>query len=204
MTATSTVIERKARATESRVMPAGESHAEAQTQAASTQAASTQLAPTALAGARAVAAPGALARLADHGLEVPVLGGGTVPHTNLDLAASAPPLASVAAHVAGITPWYSSVHRGTGYASELATALVEDAREAVARHVGARDGDVVVFTRNTTDALNLLASAVPGDVGGGGRAPPPARRGGGAAPPGGGAPAARGGGGRPAPPPPRA
>lgn len=105
-----------------------------------------------------------LAVLADAGLEVPVLGGSHVLHANLDLAASAPPLAAVARHVAEITPWYSSVHRGTGYASELATELVEDARGAVARHVGARDGDVVVFTRNTTDALNLLASAVPGDV----------------------------------------
>ncbi|WP_350347902.1 aminotransferase class V-fold PLP-dependent enzyme [Agromyces sp. G08B096] len=119
----------------------------------------------------AVAAPRAesrtvppLALLADAGLEVPVLGGRRVPHTNLDLAASAPPLAVVARAVADLLPWYSSVHRGTGYPSELVTELVEDARGAVARHVGARDGDVVVFTRNTTDALNLLASAVPGDV----------------------------------------
>lgn len=108
--------------------------------------------------------PGPLAELADRGLEVPVLGGRLVPHANLDLAASAPPLAAVAAQLERITPWYASVHRGTGYASELATALVEDSRDVVARHVGARDGDVVVFTRNTTDALNLLASAVPGDV----------------------------------------
>ncbi|MCM3657859.1 aminotransferase class V-fold PLP-dependent enzyme [Agromyces mediolanus] len=108
--------------------------------------------------------PMPLAELADRGLVVPVLGGDRVAHTNLDLAASAPPLVAVAQHVAEITPWYSSVHRGTGYASELATELVEGSRAAVARHVGARDGDVVVFTRNTTDALNLLASAVPGDV----------------------------------------
>ena len=105
-----------------------------------------------------------LAALADAGLEVPVLGGGVVRHVNLDIAASAPALDAVAAHVARVLPYYASVHRGSGYPSQAVTALVEDARATVARHVGARDDDLVVFTRNTTDALNLLASAVPGDT----------------------------------------
>ncbi len=105
-----------------------------------------------------------LAALVDAGLEVPVLGGGRVRHVNLDIAASAPAFASVAAHVARVLPHYASVHRGAGYPSQVSTALVEDARATVARHVGARDDDLVVFTRNTTDALNLLARAVPGDT----------------------------------------
>ncbi|WP_400995595.1 aminotransferase class V-fold PLP-dependent enzyme [Agromyces sp. GXQ0307] len=109
-------------------------------------------------------APGALAELVDAGLEVPVLGGGRVRHVNLDVAASAPALSSVAAHVAAVLPYYASVHRGTGYASQASTALLEDARVGVARHVGARLDDQVVFTRNTTDALNLLAGAVPGET----------------------------------------
>lgn len=111
--------------------------------------------------------PGSLAPLAnlvDAGLEVPVLGGGRVRHVNLDVAASAPALAAVAGHVARVLPYYASVHRGTGYPSQQTTALVEAARATVARHVGARDDDLVVFTRNTTDALNLLAGAVPGDT----------------------------------------
>ena len=112
----------------------------------------------------AASRPGPLAALADAGLEVPVLGGGTVRHVNLDVAASAPALDAVVQHVARVIPYYSSVHRGTGYLSQASTALVDDARVAVARHVGARLDDVVVFTRNTTDALNLLASAVPGDT----------------------------------------
>jgi selenocysteine lyase/cysteine desulfurase len=107
---------------------------------------------------------GPLAALADAGLEVPVLGGGTVRHVNLDVAASAPALDAVAAHVARVLPYYASVHRGSGYPSQATTALVEDARATVARHVGARDDDLVVFTRNTTDALNLLAGAVPGET----------------------------------------
>lgn len=106
----------------------------------------------------------ALAALADAGVEAPVLGGGSARHVNLDVAASAPALAVVAAHVARVLPYSASVHRGTGYLSQASTALVEDARAAVARHVGARVDDHVVFTRNTTDALNLLASSVPGDT----------------------------------------
>lgn len=105
-----------------------------------------------------------LAVLDDAGLDVPVLGGGSVRHVNLDVAASAPALAAVSAHVARVLPYYSSVHRGTGYPSQASTALVDDARVAVARHVGARIDDAVVFTRNTTDALNLLAGAVPGET----------------------------------------
>lgn len=116
------------------------------------------------AAARGGAEVASLAQLADAGLEVPLLGGGVAPHTNLDLAASAPPLAAVAEHVARVLPWYSSVHRGSGFASETATALVEDARASVARRLGARADDLVVFTRNTTDALALLASAVPGET----------------------------------------
>lgn len=115
-------------------------------------------------GTRTEAPIGALAELADAGLEVPVLGGRSVRHVNLDVAASAPAFAVVAAQVGRVLPYYASVHRGTGYLSQASTALVEDARAAVAAHVGARTDDHVVFTRNTTDALNLLASAVPGET----------------------------------------
>lgn len=96
---------------------------------------------------------------------VPLVTGEHVPQCNLDLAASAPALVEVAEHVAELLPYYASVHRGAGYASRVCTAVLEHARETVARFVGARPGeDVVVFTRNTTDALNLLARAVPGPV----------------------------------------
>ena len=57
-------------------------------------------------------------------------------------------------------PWYSSVHRGSGYKSRLATAAYEGARGAVAEFVGARDG-TVVLVRNTTEAINVLAAALP-------------------------------------------
>jgi len=96
--------------------------------------------------------------------EVPLVRGERVRYANLDYAASAPALQSVADHVATVLPLYSSVHRGAGYASQVSTAAYESARRDAARFVGARDDDVLVFTRNTTDSLNLLATAVPGDV----------------------------------------
>ncbi len=97
-------------------------------------------------------------------LVVPRVQGGELRYVNFDYAASAPALQSVADCVAEALPYYSSVHRGAGYASQVSTQLYESARQDVAAFVGARADDVVVFTRNTTDALNLLASAVPGDV----------------------------------------
>ncbi len=95
-------------------------------------------------------------------LPVPLVTGETVAYANLDYAASAPCLSDVAAHLAQVAPYYASVHRGAGYASRVSTARYEHARAQVAAFVGARADDVVVFTRNTTDALNLLARCVPG------------------------------------------
>ncbi|WP_181781859.1 aminotransferase class V-fold PLP-dependent enzyme [Pseudonocardia pini] len=123
---------------------------------------STTIAPCAAPAPAAVAPDATLPALVGTGLPVPLVDGRTVPYANLDLAASAPALQAVADHVAELLPYYSSVHRGAGYASQVCTSVLEAARGTVARFVGARESDVVVFTRNTTDALNLLAGAVPG------------------------------------------
>jgi selenocysteine lyase/cysteine desulfurase len=105
-----------------------------------------------------------LATLVGTDLQVPLVTGQTTRYANLDLAASAPALQSVADQVQQLLPLYSSVHRGAGYASQVCTAAYERARRDVADFVGARPDDVVQFVRNTTDALNLLASAMPGPV----------------------------------------
>ncbi|MGW6376744.1 aminotransferase class V-fold PLP-dependent enzyme [Rhodococcus sp. NPDC055112] len=97
-------------------------------------------------------------------LTVPLADGGTCTYANFDYAASAPALAQVTARVQELLPYYASVHRGAGYASQVSTASYEGARDVVAGFVGARSDDVVVFTRNTTDSLNLLAGCVPGDT----------------------------------------
>ena len=97
-------------------------------------------------------------------LPIPLVNGDRLPYANLDCAASAPALRVVADRVNELLPYYSSVHRGAGYSSALCTELFEQARATVAEFVGARPDDVTVFCRNTTDALNLLARAVPGPV----------------------------------------
>ena len=94
-------------------------------------------------------------------LQAPVINGRVVRHVNLDYAASAPALQAVADHVTEVLPYYASVHRGAGYASQVSTNLYESARTTIAAFVGARADDVTVITRNTTDSLNLLAAAVP-------------------------------------------
>lgn len=91
----------------------------------------------------------------------PTVRGDVVEYVNLDNAASTPALVAVADAVETASRTYASVHRGNGYASRVTTAWYEAAREEVAAFVGARADDEVVFTRNTTDAFNLLARALP-------------------------------------------
>jgi selenocysteine lyase/cysteine desulfurase len=105
-----------------------------------------------------------LAQLADAVAQVPLVDGSTARFVNLDYAASAPPLASVHRVVTRTLSYYASIHRGQSYLSRVSTTAYERARETVGRLTGARTDDVVIFTRNTTDALNLLAAAVPGRV----------------------------------------
>ncbi|GAB3465020.1 aminotransferase class V-fold PLP-dependent enzyme [Kineococcus endophyticus] len=92
---------------------------------------------------------------------VPLATGGSTTYANLDNAASAPALVAVAARVAQVLPHYASVHRGAGWLSRVSTALFEQARAEVGAFVGARHDDLVVLTRSTTDALDLLSRAVP-------------------------------------------
>jgi len=93
-------------------------------------------------------------------LDAPLIHGGSVRYANLDYAASAPAVEDVAAHLAQILPYYASVHRGAGFASQVSTSVYENARHIVAEFLGARPDDAVIFTRNTTDSLNLLAGCV--------------------------------------------
>lgn len=95
---------------------------------------------------------------------VPLIDGRTSGYVNFDYAASAPALQAVTDHLAALLPHYASVHRGAGYASQVSTASYEQSRTVIAEFLGARADDSVVFTRNTTDALNLLAHCVPGEV----------------------------------------
>lgn len=52
----------------------------------------------------------------------------------------------------------ANVHRGVHWMSQQATELHEAARETVRRFINARSAAEVVFTRGTTEGLNLIAS----------------------------------------------
>src|SRR4051812_34454073 len=107
---------------------------------------------------------GTLVELVGGALRVPLVDGRWVRYANLDNAASAPALKPVADTVAELLPYYGSVHRGAGFASLVSTEAYTRAREIAGGFVGARPDDLVLFTRNTTDALNLLAGALPQDT----------------------------------------
>jgi selenocysteine lyase/cysteine desulfurase len=94
-------------------------------------------------------------------IQAPLIQGGHVRYANLDYGASAPALSVVSAYLNEILPYYASVHRGAGYASQISTSVYENARNIVRRFVGGRPDDSVIFTRNTTDSLNLLAGCLP-------------------------------------------
>ena len=54
---------------------------------------------------------------------------------------------------------YANVHRGLHYLANAATEAYEAARETVRRFVNAGSHEEIVFTRSTTEAINLVASS---------------------------------------------
>jgi selenocysteine lyase/cysteine desulfurase len=97
-------------------------------------------------------------RLVGDDVVVPCVDGTTKPYVSLDAAASTAALPAVADRVTDFLPWYSSVHRGAGWKSQLATADYEGARAAALAFAGRAGGDdVAVICRNTTEAINHLA-----------------------------------------------
>src|SRR5579875_2469012 len=96
--------------------------------------------------------------LVGDGLAVPCVDGSERPYLSLDAAASTSAFVSVAARVTEFLPRYSSVHRGAGYKSQLATAAYEAARDAALSFANHADReDVAIICRNTTEAVNHLA-----------------------------------------------
>lgn len=59
---------------------------------------------------------------------------------------------------------YANVHRGLHYLSNAATTKFEDARETTRRFLNASSTDEIIFTRNATSALNLVAQCYGGMV----------------------------------------
>ncbi len=98
------------------------------------------------------------------GLEtlVPVLDGQSIQYVNLDNAASTPALQHVQKTVNDFLQYYSSVHRGTGFKSQLSTHVYEAARQQVLQFVKADPETIIcIFGKNTTEAVNKLARRFP-------------------------------------------
>lgn len=83
-----------------------------------------------------------------------------VPLVYLDNAATSQKPKSV---IDGISEYYSNhnanIHRGVHTLGDESTELYESVREKVAGFIGARKAKEIIFTKNSTEALNLVANS---------------------------------------------
>jgi len=87
-------------------------------------------------------------------------------YINFDNAASTPTFQPIADAVMSFLKWYSNVHRGSGYKSQLSSWAFEQARDLVTEFVNADlNKQVVIFTKNSTEAINKLSNRLPIDKG---------------------------------------
>ena len=101
-------------------------------------------------------------RIVGVDVQVPLLDGTHRQYVNLDNAASTPALKPVFDKVNEFMAWYSSVHRGTGFKSQIATEAYDLAHDIVGCFVGANlETNTVIFGKNTTEAINKLARRFP-------------------------------------------
>jgi cysteine desulfurase / selenocysteine lyase len=63
-----------------------------------------------------------------------------------------------------MTETYANVHRGLHFLSNASTDAFEQARESVRRFINAPSKDEIIFTRNATEAINLVAQSFGGQV----------------------------------------
>ncbi|GAB4168312.1 MAG: aminotransferase class V-fold PLP-dependent enzyme [Calditrichia bacterium] len=101
-------------------------------------------------------------RIVGIDVKVPLLNGDFAPYVFLDNAASTPAFTDVVDAINQFIPFYSSVHRGTGFKSRLSTIAYDQAHEIIAKFVGADlDHHTVIFGKNTTEAINKLSYRYP-------------------------------------------
>ncbi|OQY27032.1 MAG: class V aminotransferase [Candidatus Cloacimonetes bacterium 4572_55] len=94
------------------------------------------------------------------GLEekAPLLDGSRRQYVNFDNGASTPTFKPVHDQVTRFLRWYANVHRGTGFKSQLASHIFEEARKITARFIKIDlENNTVLFTKNTTESINKLA-----------------------------------------------
>lgn len=90
--------------------------------------------------------------------KVPIANGEYVTAINFDNAATTPPFFTVLKGINQFSPWYSSIHRGAGFKSQLSSDIYDNARYLIQDFVHAdKDNDTVIFTKNATESINLLS-----------------------------------------------
>ena len=91
--------------------------------------------------------------------KVPSANGLYLPYINFDNAATTPPFVSVMNKIVEFAPWYSSIHRGTGYKSKLSSNIYDNSRQKVLDFVGGNNNlDCVIYVKNTTEAINKISN----------------------------------------------
>lgn len=90
--------------------------------------------------------------------EFPVINAGAVAY--LDTGASAQkPIAVIDALAGALDTNYANIHRGLYKYSQEKTEDFESARRKIASFIGAPSADNIIFTRNTTESINLVAQS---------------------------------------------
>ncbi len=94
--------------------------------------------------------------------KVPIINGELRQYINFDNAASTPALKPVMEKVNEFMEWYSSIHRGTGFKSQLCSEIYDHSRDIVAKFVNVDpETHAIIFVKNTTEAINKLANRLP-------------------------------------------
>ncbi|SCY38898.1 aminotransferase class V-fold PLP-dependent enzyme [Alkaliphilus peptidifermentans] len=89
---------------------------------------------------------------------IPLPSGRYTTAINFDNAATTPAFNYVLHEIIRFAPWYSSVHRGTGFKSQFSSSLYENSRRVVADFVNADlTNSTVIYLKNTTEAINKVS-----------------------------------------------
>lgn len=96
--------------------------------------------------------------IAGADIKVPLKNGRLVPAINFDNAATTPPFNYVMEKINSFSPYYSSIHRGTGFKSKLSSDAYEMSRNIICNFVHCNSKkNTVIYVKNTTEAINKLS-----------------------------------------------
>lgn len=97
--------------------------------------------------------------IAGANTKIPIHNGNLVTAINFDNAATTPPFISVLKKIIDFSPWYSSIHRGKGYKSQLSSEVYDRSRDIILDFVNAdMSHNTVIYVKNATEAINKLAN----------------------------------------------